>query len=138
MENGLPVQVPTFSSEGLSPSTYFLDNREQVPEDAKITYADSYTLPELKEMTASLQEMFETTDLYVDPSHGVQSPTNQEKGTDLFQFLINEQSKMIAGQRPLSDWDALVKEYLAKGGEAIIKETNEGIKSKGYTAREWK
>jgi len=138
MENGLPVQVPTFSSEGLSPSTYFLDNREQVPEDAKITYADSYTLPELKEMTASLQEMFETSELYVDPSHGVLSPTNQEKGTDLFQFLINEQSKMIAGQRPISDWDALVKEYLAKGGEAIIKETNEGIKSKGYTERQWK
>lgn len=138
MENGAPVQVPTFSSEGLAPSTYFLDNREQVPTDAKINYADDYKLPELKEMTASLQEMFESNQLYVDPSYGVLSPTNQEKGTDLMQFLINEQSKMIAGQRPISDWDNLVDEYLKKGGEAIIKEVNEGIKAKGYTDREWK
>ncbi|MDF2066142.1 extracellular solute-binding protein [Bacillus sp. Cr_A10] len=138
MENGAPVQVPTFSSDGLAPSTYFLDNREQVPTDAKINYADDYKLPELKEMTASLQEMFESNQLYVDPSYGVLSPTNQEKGTDLMQFLINEQSKMIAGQRPISDWDNLVDEYLKKGGEAIIKEVNEGIKAKGYTDREWK
>lgn len=138
MENGSPVQVPTFSSDGLAPSTYFLDNREQVPTDAKINYADDYKLPELKEMTASLQEMFESNQLYVDPSYGVLSPTNQEKGTDLMQFLINEQSKMIAGQRPISDWDNLVDEYLKKGGEAIIKEVNEGIKAKGYTDREWK
>ncbi|MFJ5768981.1 extracellular solute-binding protein [Psychrobacillus sp. NPDC093180] len=138
MENGAPVQVPTFSSEGLAPSTYFLDNREQVPADANINYADDYKLPELKEMTTSLQEMFESNKLYVDPSYGVLSPTNQEKGTELMQFLINEQSKMIAGQRPISDWDKLVDEYLKKGGEAIIKETNEGIKEKGYTEREWK
>ncbi|MEI4768451.1 extracellular solute-binding protein [Psychrobacillus sp. FJAT-51614] len=138
MENGAPVQVPTFSSDGLAPSTYFLDNREQVPTDAKINYADVYKLPELKEMTTSLQAMFESNPLYVDPSYGVLSPTNQEKGTDLMQFLINEQSKMIAGQRPISDWDKLVDEYLAKGGEAIIKEVNEGIKAKGYTDREWK
>ncbi|WP_313893748.1 extracellular solute-binding protein [Psychrobacillus sp.] len=138
MENGAAVQVPTFSSEGLSPSTYFLDNREQVPTDADINYADAYKLPELKEMTTTLQEMFESNKLYVDPSYGVLSPTNQEKGTELLQFLINEQSKMIVGQRAISDWETLVEEYMKKGGEAIIKEVNEGIKAKGYTEREWK
>ncbi|NME07114.1 extracellular solute-binding protein [Psychrobacillus sp. BL-248-WT-3] len=138
MENGQAVQLPNFSSDGLSPSTYFLDNREQVPEDANITYADDYKMPEMKEMVQSLQEMFESNKLYVDPSYGVMSPTNQEKGTDLTQFIMNEQAKMIAGQRPISEWDSLVEEYMKRGGEQIIKETNEGIKAKGYTEREWK
>ena len=42
------------------------------------------------------------------------------------------------GQRPISDWDSLVEEYMKRGGEQIIKEMNEGIKAKGYTEREWK
>ncbi|RLQ94867.1 extracellular solute-binding protein [Falsibacillus albus] len=137
MENDLPVRVPTFSSEGLAPSTYFLDNREYVPSDADVRYADDYKLPEMKELVNSLQDMFNDSHMYINPSYGVISKTEQEKGADLMQFLTNEQAKMIAGQRPVSDWDKLVDEYLKRGGSDIIKEMNQGIKDKGYTDRKW-
>lgn len=137
MEDGSPVRVPEFSSDGLAPSTYFLDNREHVPADAKLRYADDYALEPMKELVDSLQEMFEANKLYVNPNNGVISKTDQEKGTDLMQFIMNEQAKMIAGQRPITEWDKLVEEYLKRGGDAIIKEINEGIKAKGYTERDW-
>ncbi|HEY4553281.1 MAG TPA: extracellular solute-binding protein [Bacillaceae bacterium] len=138
MEDGTPVRVPEFSTDGLAPSTYFLDNRGHLPEGQKVRYADDYTLEPMKNLVDSLQDMFESNKLYVNPIHGVVSKTDQEKGTDLMQFLMNEQAKMIAGQRPISDWDKLVDEYLKRGGEAIIKETNEGIKEKGYKEKQWK
>ncbi|MCH1624473.1 extracellular solute-binding protein [Ferdinandcohnia quinoae] len=137
MEDGSPVYVSNFSSDGLSPSTYFLDNREHVPSDAAIKYADDYSLPAMKALVDSLQQMFESNKMYVDPANGVISQVNQEKGTDLTQFVMNEQAKMIAGQRSVSDWDQLVEEYLQRGGADLIKEMNEGIKEKGYTDRVW-
>jgi putative aldouronate transport system substrate-binding protein len=138
MENNAPVRVENFSSDGLAPSTYFLDNREHVPADADISYADDYSMPEMKGLVDSLQEMFESGQMYVNPIHGIISQTQQEKGADLMQFLMNEQAKMIAGQKPVSDWDKMVEEYLNRGGEAIIQEVNKGIQDKGYGDRQWK
>ena len=45
---------------------------------------------------------------------------------------------MIAGNRPISDWDALVKEYMDRGGKQIIEEYNAEIKARGYSERIWK
>ncbi|WP_306009818.1 extracellular solute-binding protein [Bacillus sp. MMSF_3328] len=138
MENNAPVRVENFSSDGLAPSTYFLDNREHVPADADISYADDYSMTEMKGLVDSLQDMFESGQLYVNPIHGIISQTQQEKGADLMQFLMNEQAKMIAGQKPVGDWDKMVEEYLNRGGEAIIQEVNKGIQDKGYGDRQWK
>ncbi|WP_249365511.1 extracellular solute-binding protein [Cytobacillus citreus] len=138
MEDGIPVRVPDFSSAGLAPSTYFLDNRGHLPEGAKVRYADDYNLEPMKNLIDSLQNMFESNKLYVNPSNGIISKAEQEMGIDLMQFVINEQAKMIAGQRPISDWDKLVQEYLKRGGDKIIKEMNEGIKAKGKVDKEWK
>ncbi|MFC4802959.1 extracellular solute-binding protein [Neobacillus sp. GCM10023253] len=138
MENGAPVRVPEFSTAGLAPSTYFLDNRGHLPEGGKVRFADDYKLEPMKNLVNSLQDMFEANKLYVNPSNGVISKTEQEKGTDLTQFIMNEQAKMIAGQRPISDWDKLVDEYMARGGKEIIQEMNKGIKEKGYKKKEWK
>jgi len=44
--------------------------------------------------------------------------------------LFTEQQKMIAGQRPLSDWDKIVKDWMDGGGSQVIKEYNEQIKEK--------
>ncbi|MEH7012269.1 extracellular solute-binding protein [Neobacillus niacini] len=137
MVNNAPVRVPEFSTAGFAPSTYFLDNLEQVPTDAKISYADAYKTPAMKELTTTLQTMFEANKMYINPSIGVISETNSQKGAELTQFLINEQSKMIAGQRPISDWDKLVDEYMQRGGKDVIKEVNQGIKGKGYKDRQW-
>ena len=43
---------------------------------------------------------------------------------------MDEQVKMIAGTRPVSDWDKLVQEYLDKGGAQVIQEYNANIKEK--------
>ncbi|WP_047983330.1 extracellular solute-binding protein [Ornithinibacillus californiensis] len=137
MEDGNPVRVPNFSSDGLAPSTYFLDNREHIPSDSQPRYADDYSLPAMKDLVNSLQDMFESGQLYINPANGVISETEQDKGADLLQFIMNEQAKMIAGQRPVSDWDNLVEEYLQRGGADIINEVNEGINNKDYTDHQW-
>jgi putative aldouronate transport system substrate-binding protein len=75
---------------------------------------------------------------YYPPNYGIISETETSKGAELNTFMLNEQTKMIAGQRPISDWDALVQEYLKRGGTQIIKEVNDGIKERGYKDLVWK
>ncbi|NYE08955.1 hypothetical protein F4694_005812 [Bacillus niacini] len=70
------VIPPEFSTAGLAPSTYFLGNLEQVPTDAKISYADAYKTPAMKELTTTFQTMFEANKMYINPSIGVISETN--------------------------------------------------------------
>jgi len=44
---------------------------------------------------------------------------------------------MVVGQRPISDWDKMVEEWMAKGGKQAIDEVNKELndmKIKG----EWK
>jgi putative aldouronate transport system substrate-binding protein len=74
--------------------------------------------------------MYKGIKLYANPINGLESATDVEKGAELTKYLMGEQVKMIAGQRPVADWDKMVQEYMDKGGAKIIKEFNAGIKNK--------
>jgi putative aldouronate transport system substrate-binding protein len=130
MKNGLQVMRSNWASDGLAPSTYFVDNTAWAPKDTDVVYANQYQTKQLVDLVAGLEEMFKHTKLYANPIFGLESPADNEKGDELKKYVMNEQVKMIAGQRPVSDWDKLVQEYMDKGGAQIIKEYNAGIKNK--------
>ncbi|TLS52062.1 extracellular solute-binding protein [Paenibacillus antri] len=128
--DGKIVMKDNWASDGLSPSTYFVDNVEWPAKDSDIVYADTYQTPQLVDLVAQYEEMYTRINLYANPIIGQESETQNTKGTELDTYVMNEQIKMVMGQRPLSDWDKLVQEYLDQGGAQIIAEYNAGIENK--------
>jgi putative aldouronate transport system substrate-binding protein len=74
----------------------------------------------------------------VNPINSVFSETRATKDTELSKFLYTEQTKMIFGEKPVSDWDKMVQEWMDKGGAQVIKEVNDALKEAGYSGAQWK
>ncbi|MCF6409985.1 extracellular solute-binding protein [Pseudalkalibacillus salsuginis] len=132
MQDDKAVLVENFASDGLAPSTYLVDNSMWAPSDEMNEYSKDYNVDKLSSLVADLEKMHSDTKHYVNPINGIVSETAQQKGGELNQLLINEQTKMIVGQRPISDWDKMVEEYMQKGGAKIIEEYNKQINDKNY------
>ena len=128
----------TEPGSGTEPFLYFIDSTSWVGAGDDAEFALAYTDPKLIEATEQLVNINNQYKLYYPPHVGIISPKETEVGAELTQLLINEQTKMIAGNRPISDWDALVKEYMDRGGKQIIEEYNAEIKARGYSERVWK
>ncbi|MBA4496453.1 extracellular solute-binding protein [Paenactinomyces guangxiensis] len=125
---GNPVLTPW--TEGKHPWVYMLDNKMWAPSDEANQYSKTYKNPILRGVTKDLETMHSNTKHYQNPIHQVFSETNAEKGLEILIELQNEQSKIITGDRPLSDWDQIVKQYLDSGGAQIIDEVNKEIQKK--------
>lgn len=54
-----------------------------------------------------------------DPTLGLYSPTKAVKGAQLSMAMGDVLNDVVAGRRPLGDYDTAVKDYLANGGEQI-------------------
>lgn len=120
------------ASLGLAPYDYLFVNQMWAPSDESNQYSKNYKTPQEQGLTAGLEQMFAKykDKTFINQANGVQSPTNASKGTELTKYLLGEQTKMIVGQRPITEWDQMVKEWSDKGGDAIIKETNQGIQDR--------
>jgi putative aldouronate transport system substrate-binding protein len=117
--------------KGLAPLSYFVDVTSWPPSDDAIDYSLGYTKePRMGEWAKALQDMWTASTPYTNPANGIISETQQQKGTEISDWVLGEHTKIIAGQRSLDSWDDLVAEYLAKGGEQIIEETNAGIQER--------
>lgn len=110
--------------QGVRPTTYLLDDVPWPENEADKVY--KYANPILNDVVQQMLEVHGQSRYYGSPHFSVISETQISKGAELSQFLLGEQSKMITGQRPISDWDAMVEEWKAKGGADWIKEVNEG------------
>jgi putative aldouronate transport system substrate-binding protein len=64
-----------------------------------------------------------------DPTFGQVSTTNFSKGFTLNQTMNDGIVDIVVGRRPVTDYDQLVKDWLAGGGEQIRKEYSESIAS---------
>lgn len=131
----VPLNEP---AAGTEPFLYFIDSTAWISASDDPEYPLAYSEPKLIEATQQLVDINKKYKLYFPPHIGIISPTETEKGAELNQLLMNEQTKMITGNRPISDWDALVKEYMDRGGAKIIEEYNAEIKARGYTEQVWK
>jgi putative aldouronate transport system substrate-binding protein len=130
LKDGIGVPKTTAGPQGLAPSVYLPDTAGWPVKDSDIDYPRNYSLPKLVQLTENIAKTYAGLKFYQSPNYPVVSETEIAKGTELKQYLLDEQTKMIAGQRPISDWDKMVDEWKAKGGEQIIKEINAGIKIK--------
>jgi putative aldouronate transport system substrate-binding protein len=66
-----------------------------------------------------------------DPSFGQVSVTNFNKGAALMQTLNDGITDVVVGRRPMSDYDQLVKDWQAAGGDQIRKEYMQSINNAG-------
>jgi putative aldouronate transport system substrate-binding protein len=66
-----------------------------------------------------------------DPTFGQVSTTNFSKGFTLSKALNDGMVDIIVGRRQMSDYDQLVKDYMAGGGEQIRKEYADSIAAAG-------
>lgn len=130
MVDGIPVVRPESGTQGIYPLAYLLDSVAWPEKDSDVNYLISYQEP-LRQLAADIMKSYSTLNYYTNPALGIVSETALAKGGELNQYLYDEQTKMIAGQRPVADWDKMVDEWKAKGGEQIIEEINAGIKNKG-------
>ncbi|GIP40899.1 lipoprotein LipO [Paenibacillus sp. J31TS4] len=125
------------AEKGLSPALYYPDGIAWAPNDEANGYSKTYSTPLLVNVAQQFEKLHKETKHYFNPVNSVFSETKQSKDSDLNKMLYDEQTKMIVGQRPLSDWDKMVKDYMDKGGAQIIKEVNDAMKEAGVEGR-WK
>jgi putative aldouronate transport system substrate-binding protein len=66
-----------------------------------------------------------------DPTLGYYAPTLGAKGAILNRTMMDGITDVIAGRRPLDDYDGLVKDWVSSGGDQIRKELSEAIAQAG-------
>jgi putative aldouronate transport system substrate-binding protein len=57
-----------------------------------------------------------------DPVFGLYSPTNGSKGVTIQRTMVDGITDIIAGRRPVADFDQLVNDWRSTGGDQIRKE----------------
>jgi putative aldouronate transport system substrate-binding protein len=62
-----------------------------------------------------------------DPTLGYPSATLDNKGVPLFQTLNDGITDVLAGRRPLTDFDQIVKDWQTNGGNTIRTELEQSI-----------
>ncbi|WP_238357946.1 extracellular solute-binding protein [Cohnella zeiphila] len=130
MADGRAVLKSTAGTEGLYPQEYFVDSTAWPEKDTDVNYPADYSNPKLSQLTSEIMKNYSAMKYYTSPNNRVVSETELAKGADLTKYLYDEQTKMIAGQRPVSDWDKMVEEWKAMGGEQLIQEINANIRIK--------
>ena len=64
-----------------------------------------------------------------DPTLGYQSLANDTKGVPLSRALTDGLTDVLAGRRPMTDWEQIVKDWQTNGGNEIRKELQQAIAS---------
>jgi putative aldouronate transport system substrate-binding protein len=62
-----------------------------------------------------------------DPTLGMFSPTLGAKGAVINRTMLDGITDVVAGRRPIAEYDQLVKEWQAAGGEQIRKELQDQL-----------
>jgi putative aldouronate transport system substrate-binding protein len=64
-----------------------------------------------------------------DPTLGYYAPTSSSKGIPINQAFTDGITDIIAGRRPFSEYDGLVKDWQSNGGDQTRKEYQDAIKA---------
>jgi len=130
--------VPSKPEEGKAPFNYLVDIVGWPKQDADNQYSKIYIAPQLKEAIEIVEKYDGTYKHFVDPTFRVFVESLSTKYPELVQKHIDEEVKIVVGERPLSDWDKLPQEFMNKGGAQIVKEVNDAIKAAGFDPISWK
>lgn len=96
-------------------------------EKSMLDYAIQSKAPEAKEFNTLMVEMLLESNFYLSPVGRIHSEVYNDKIAELNEFATNELTKMVAGQRPISEWDKFVEEYMAKGGADVVNDVNQQL-----------
>jgi putative aldouronate transport system substrate-binding protein len=66
-----------------------------------------------------------------DPTFGLYAPTLGTKGALLTRNFLDAVTDLVAGRRPMSDYDMVLKEWQPNGGEQIRKELQDALAGAG-------
>jgi putative aldouronate transport system substrate-binding protein len=122
---------PETADKGLAPANFYIDGLMWASSDDANQFSKAYKTPQARELAEKMEKMHKETKHFVNPLYQIYSETLISKGSELDKYLMEEQTKMIFGQRPISDWDKMVQEWKDKGGTQIVKEVNESMKANG-------
>jgi putative aldouronate transport system substrate-binding protein len=64
-----------------------------------------------------------------DPSLGLYSQTDSTRGTAIMQTVTDGFTDIVAGRRPMSDYDSIVRSWRSSGGDQIRKEYQQAWQS---------
>jgi putative aldouronate transport system substrate-binding protein len=64
-----------------------------------------------------------------DPVFGLYSPANGSKGVTIQRTMVDGITDIVAGRRPIADYDQMVKDWQSGGGDQIRKEFMDAIAS---------
>lgn len=136
MVDGLPQPIAENRSK-LAPNAYILNEGWAQNDTDLDEFGKSDPSQEGKEFNKKMADMLKSIKWYIDPSNRVIAPTYMEKKTELNKYITDETTKMVVGQRSIDDWDKMVEEWLAKGGQEVIDEVNKAIQDNKLQG-EWK
>ncbi|MDR4984704.1 extracellular solute-binding protein [Bacillus cereus] len=124
--------VPKLTEEYSKYAPLALFNQKQggwAEEDRSMEdYAKQSKTLEAREFNKTMVSMLSKSDFYVSPVGRIHSQVYDNKMPALTEYATNELTKMVIGQRAISDWDKYVDEYLNKGGKDVISDVNKLLK----------
>lgn len=137
MVDGVPQMTDDFSR--YAPMAYFNEKLGGFTVGDKSTrdYEIQSKTPESREFNKNMVEMLQSSDFYISPVGRIHSDVYEQKFPELYDFATNELTKMVVGQRPISDWDKFVQQYMDKGGKAMVDDVNKLLKEANIQG-EWK
>ncbi|MFD0960360.1 extracellular solute-binding protein [Paenibacillus chungangensis] len=126
MADGLAQKNPEKRSM-TAPAAYILDFSWAENDVDLEEFIELSPTQEGKDFNRMMTDMLKSTKWYIDPSSRIIAPGYMEKKTELKKYITDETTKMIIGQRSIDEWDKMVEEWLAKGGQEAIDEVNKAI-----------
>ncbi|MBP3961557.1 extracellular solute-binding protein [Paenibacillus lignilyticus] len=121
----------------VAPGAYITEGGWFMNDEDLFTFAKIAKTPEDQKFQQTLADRLHSMKFYVNPTSRIISPLLMEKSGELQTYITDETTKMIFGERPLSDWDKMVEEYMAKGGKEMIDEVNKELEA-NHVQGEWK
>ncbi|QHT61360.1 extracellular solute-binding protein [Paenibacillus lycopersici] len=119
------------------PASYF-HGVEWAPSDEDLHLETGLINPIQKSyVKATIAEWSKPNYVYIDPTFSIYSEKYNLKFWELYTKIADEETKIILGQTPMSDWDKIVQDYLKAGGQDMIDEVNAKIKEVGVEGT-WK
>ncbi|MFC5450025.1 extracellular solute-binding protein [Paenibacillus aestuarii] len=136
MIDGIAQPIPENRSN-VAPNAYILDGGWVMNDEDLFQFTKTEKSAGGKQLNQALADMLHNMKYYINPINRIISPTLMEKRDDLNKYITDETTKMIIGQRPVSDWDKMVQEFMAKGGKQMIDDVNKELQASKIQG-EWK
>lgn len=128
------ISLPNAKPSGAQPYNY-IGVRPWPAKDSDLELVKTASDPLQKQFYKSAANIANKYPFYISPSFRVISEVYNQKYWDSITLLQDDQTKMIAGKMPISDWNKMVNAWESQGGKAIIDDMNKKIQKAGIQGK---